>query len=180
MDACREAITREMARIEVSGSLYQSAATVLAAIDGFALMLTGKRDYFHLKGHGGQWDHGAISQRRKEPVMIGSGDLFANVSTRLNDEEIAVLAELPGVKIERIVSTGQASPPGFWYDQGYTEWVVLFAGSAGLLIEGEDAPRILRAGSYVMIPPHARHRVEWTDADEPTIWLAVHSGRFSG
>jgi len=53
MGACRETITREMARMQVNGPLYYSASTVLAAIDGFALLLTGERDYFHLKGHGG-------------------------------------------------------------------------------------------------------------------------------
>ncbi len=111
--------------------------------------------------------------------MIKAGEIFVNVATSLNEEEIAVLADLPGARIERIVSTGQASPPGFWYDQDQTEWVVLLAGSAGLLIEGEDAPRILRAGSYVEITAHVRHRVEWTAANEPTIWLAVRSSRFS-
>ena len=84
------------------------------------------------------------------------------------------LAEIPGGKIERIVSTGQASPPGYWYDQDETEWVFLIAGSAGLLIEGEGAARVLGAGDFVEIPAHVRHRVEWTDARKPTIWLAVH------
>ena len=79
--------------------------------------------------------------------------------TCLGEEEIAALADLPGARIERIVSTGQASPPGFWYDQDHAEWVVLLSGSAGLWIEDEDAPRILRPGSYVEIPAHARHRV---------------------
>ena len=41
------------------------------------------------------------------------------------------------------------------------------------MIEGEYAPRVLAPGDYVEIPPHVRHRVEWTDADEPTVWLAV-------
>jgi cupin 2 domain-containing protein len=102
--------------------------------------------------------------------------IFAGVPTRADKEETAVLMSLPGVRIERIVSTGQASPPGFWYDQAWTEWVILLAGSAGLLIEGEDAPRILAPGDYLEIPPHARHRVEWTAADPPTVWLAVHAG----
>lgn len=53
MGACREAITREMARMQINGPLYYSASTVVAAIDGFALLLTGERDYFYLKGHGG-------------------------------------------------------------------------------------------------------------------------------
>ncbi len=49
----------------------------------------------------------------------------------------------------------------------------------GALHEGGEAPRILRPGSYPEIPPRVRHRVEWTDANQPTVWLAVHSGRFS-
>jgi cupin 2 domain-containing protein len=28
----------------------------------------------------------------------------------------------------------------------------------------------------VHIPPHARHRVAWTDSQEPTVWLALHHG----
>jgi cupin 2 domain-containing protein len=105
---------------------------------------------------------------------IKSGDLFAEVAVRLEREETEVLAELPGARVERIVSTGQASPEGFWYDQDWTEWVVVLTGSAGVRIEGEEAARILAPGAYLEIPPHVRHRVEWTDADEPTVWLAVH------
>ena len=67
-----------------------------------------------------------------------------------------------------------ASPPGFWYDQAQHEWIAVLAGSAGLLFEGEVEPRILRAGDFLNIPAHARHRVEWTDADQPTVWLAIH------
>ena len=53
--------------------------------------------------------------------------------------------------------------------------MIVLAGSAGLLIEGEDAPRILAPGDYLEIPPHVRHRVEWTDSARPTVWLAVHA-----
>nr|WP_281932819.1 cupin domain-containing protein [Methylocystis iwaonis] len=106
--------------------------------------------------------------------MLAAGNLFANIPERLTEEEFTALAELPGARIERIVSTGQASPAGYWYDQEQTEWVILLSGSAGLLFEGEDAPRILRPGDYVEIPARLRHRIEWTDATEPTVWLAVH------
>jgi cupin 2 domain-containing protein len=106
---------------------------------------------------------------------LRTGNLFASVPARLEEEETTLLAELPGARIERIVSTGQASPPGFWYDQDQTEWVIVLAGSASLLIGGEAEPRILAPGDWVEIPPHVRHRVEWTDADEPTVWLALHA-----
>ena len=106
--------------------------------------------------------------------MVKSGNIFGGVRPGLSGEETAVLAGHPGAVVERIVSTGQASPPGFWYDQDWTEWVVVLAGEAGLRIEGEAAPRTLRVGDHVELPAHVRHRVEWTLADPPTVWLAVH------
>jgi hypothetical protein len=42
----------------------------------------------------------------------------------------------------------QRSPPGFWYDQFWAEWVIVLAGSAGLCFEGEAEARVL----YVLIP----------------------------
>ncbi|MGO9895390.1 MAG: cupin domain-containing protein [Bryobacteraceae bacterium] len=95
-------------------------------------------------------------------------------SRKLVDEDVMVLAQSPGARIERIVSAGQACPPGFWYDQDNTEWVFLIGGSACLLFEGEASSRELRPGDYVEIPAHRRHRVEWTAPDEPTVWLVVH------
>ena len=52
--------------------------------------------------------------------------------------------------------------------------MLVLAGSAGLLIEGEAAPRTLGPGDYVHLPAHVRHRVAWTEAGRDTIWLAVH------
>lgn len=106
--------------------------------------------------------------------MIRGGNIFANLPTHLPQEEATILAERAGAVVERIVSTGQASPEGFWFDQDWAEWVILLAGAAGLWIEGEAAPRRLKPGEYVELPPHVRHRVEWTDPDRPTVWLAVH------
>lgn len=79
----------------------------------------------------------------------------------------------PGVRLERIVSFGQASPDGFWYDQVEAEWVVLLKGRARLEIAGEAAERVLGPGDAVFLPAHCRHRVAWTDPDEPTVWLAL-------
>jgi cupin 2 domain-containing protein len=103
-----------------------------------------------------------------------SGNIFDHVPERLDEEQITELLTAPDLRIERIVSTGQASPPGFWYDQDRPEWVVVLQGSAGLLFEGESEPRALACGDHVLIPAHARHRVAWTDPERPTIWLAVH------
>ncbi|MDZ3992369.1 cupin domain-containing protein [Pseudomonas sp. Teo4] len=88
-------------------------------------------------------------------------------------ELVDELLKRPGLRIERIVSNGQASPPGFWYDQAEGEWILLLSGAAGLCIEDEGHTRLLKPGDCLDIPPHCRHRVEWTDQHEPTIWLAV-------
>ncbi len=104
----------------------------------------------------------------------GNGNLFAGIRGPLRDENITALITTPLMKIERIVSTGHASPPDFWYDQEWAEWVTIIAGSATILFEDEAEPRALEIGDYLLIPPHRRHRVTRTDPDRPTIWLAVH------
>ncbi|MFC1814166.1 cupin domain-containing protein [Thermodesulfobacteriota bacterium] len=76
-------------------------------------------------------------------------------------------------KIERIVSKGHASSEGFWYDQDQDEWVMLLKGRAKLLFEGSDGIVELIPGDYINIPAHAKHRVEWTEPDTETVWLAV-------
>jgi cupin 2 domain-containing protein len=101
-------------------------------------------------------------------------NLFELAHADLREEQFAALVEAANVKIERIVSNGQASPPGFWYDQVWAEWVVLLSGSAGLRFEGEADVLVLRAGDHVLIPARKKHRVEWTEASGATIWLAVH------
>lgn len=78
-----------------------------------------------------------------------------------------------GILIERIISTGQCSPPGFWYEQERDEWVVLLQGESELLWE-DGRRRILIAGNWVFIPAGERHRVERTTVNPPCIWLAVH------
>lgn len=104
-----------------------------------------------------------------------TGNLLAKLpATAEVQERFEALLCRPGLRIERIVSTGQTSPPGFWYDQADAEWVLLVAGRAALRFEDEDEPRVLAAGDWLLIAPHRRHRVEWTDKAVPTIWLAVH------
>jgi cupin 2 domain-containing protein len=88
-------------------------------------------------------------------------------------ERVDALLTRPGLRIERIVSRGQASPPGFWYDQPEAEWVVVLAGAARLRFQDETEARALGPGDCVDIAPHRRHRVEWTDPATPTVWLAV-------
>jgi cupin 2 domain-containing protein len=106
-----------------------------------------------------------------------SGNLFAAIPPRLAREEVTTLLTSSGLRIERIVSHGHASPPGFWYDQPQPEWVTVLAGRAALRFEDSDATMRLEPGDWVHIAAHRRHRVEWTDPTQATIWLAVHYDR---
>jgi cupin 2 domain-containing protein len=106
--------------------------------------------------------------------MRTHGNLFADIATVTTDQLEDLLAA-PGVRIERIVMTAQAtSPSDVWYDEPVTEWIVVLAGAAELLFEDEPTPRRLQPGDYVLIMPHQRHRVTWLTPDGPTVWLAVH------
>lgn len=101
-------------------------------------------------------------------------NIFDNLPpTTAAEEAFQTLLQTPGVRIERIVSQGHRSPDGFWYDQDTDEWVLVLRGAARLQFQGE-APLDLEPGAYVHIPAHRRHRVEWTDPTQPTVWLAIH------
>lgn len=103
-------------------------------------------------------------------------NLFRDLPESLPEELFQVLAARGDVRIERIVSQGHASPKGYWYDQPQCEFVVVLQGSATLRIEGEDHPRVLVPGDFVNLLPHQKHRVESTDPDVTTVWLAIHYG----
>jgi len=105
-------------------------------------------------------------------------NIFSPLPDAAHSERFDDLLIRQGCRIERIVSHGQASPPGFWYEQDWDEWVLLLAGGAVLGFEDAPAGRCwqmnLCVGDYVLIPQGQRHRVESTDTTAATIWLAVH------
>jgi cupin 2 domain-containing protein len=105
--------------------------------------------------------------------MTAKTSLFEGLPMALPEEVFTPSLERPGLRIERIVSHGQASPPGFWFDQAQCEWVMVLKGAAKLRFKDGDAVVDLGPGDWVDIPAHRRHRVEWTAPHEPTIWLAV-------
>ncbi|MEZ6122250.1 MAG: cupin domain-containing protein [Planctomycetaceae bacterium] len=99
-------------------------------------------------------------------------NFFDNIPDSLPEELVTILLKSPGCRIERILSHGQSSPEGFWYDQDETEWVVVLKGSARLQFSDGTIVK-LNPGDHVCIGPHERHRVDWTTSDEVTVWLAV-------
>ena len=103
-----------------------------------------------------------------------TGDsLLRDLPEDLPEELVEILAEIDSIRIERIVSTGHASPKGFWYDQPQREFVLVVKGRARLEFDDGEALD-LEAGGWADIPAHRRHRVAWTTPDEPTVWLAIH------
>ncbi|MBV8626852.1 MAG: cupin domain-containing protein [Paraburkholderia sp.] len=108
------------------------------------------------------------------------GHLFSVDGLPGPGERFDTLAEGKGVRIERIVSTGQASPEGFWYDNPHEEWVVLLSGGAALEFEGVPETHVMQPGDYVRLPAHCRHRVAWTQAGEATFWVAIHYEEIPG
>jgi cupin 2 domain-containing protein len=107
--------------------------------------------------------------------MVSSGNMLSGLPQgALPDEAVDTLLAGPHVRIERIVSTGQATPEGEWYDQDDDEWVLLVSGAARLKIEGEERDRSLQPGDWLLLPAHCRHRVTWMEAEPATVWLAIH------
>ena len=100
-------------------------------------------------------------------------NIFTNVKDNLPEEEFLELASSEYIKIERIISTGQQSPEGYWYDQEQSEWVLVLAGR-GVLEFANGHVIELNQGDYVNIPAHQKHRVKATSTDEATVWLAIH------
>jgi len=97
-------------------------------------------------------------------------NLLASLPVAAESEHFQTLLERTDLRIERIVSDGQVSPPGFWYEQAEDEWVLLLAGQAAL--EYGDGTRVeLSAGDSLLIPAGVRHRLAFTAPR--TVWLAV-------
>lgn len=107
-------------------------------------------------------------------MTINTGSLFAGLPNDLPQELLEPLAQGNGFRLERIVSTGHATPQGQWYDQEDDEWVILLKGRATLSFSDDEQVLELIPGDWLHIPAHRRHRVERTDPSQPTVWLALH------
>lgn len=102
-----------------------------------------------------------------------TANIFNDIPANLPEELFTILVENKNVRIERIVSDGQRTPAGEWYDQLQHEWVIVLQGEA--VIEYESTEQLnLKAGDFLLIPAGTVHRVAWTTAAEQTVWLAIH------
>jgi cupin 2 domain-containing protein len=115
--------------------------------------------------------------RKKRICMLPETfNILATLPSAREGEVFEQIAGTGAVRIERIVSNGQATAEGEWYEQKQDEWVLLLAGSAGLQFADSAQPVRLASGDYLLIPAGCRHRVAWTDPHQKTVWLAVHFG----
>ncbi len=110
------------------------------------------------------------------PPSLETGNLFQLPDPLPTVEVLTDLWSTPHLRLEQILSTGQTTPPGEWYDQSQDEWVVLLQGRATLTYD-TGATVTMGPGDYRLIPAHVRHRVDFTTSAPPCIWLAIHSLR---
>ncbi|RLA37563.1 MAG: cupin [Gammaproteobacteria bacterium] len=103
-----------------------------------------------------------------------AGSLYTDLPEPVAVEHFDELLTGEAFRLQRIVSTGQITPPGEWYDQDDDEWVVILQGAAEVRLADEPQARRLTPGDWLLLPAGCRHRVEWTTDDGPTVWLALH------
>lgn len=103
------------------------------------------------------------------------GNIFSLEEYKLNKdfEFFQTLFQNKNIKIERIISEGHSSPKGFWYDQEEHEWVILLDGKAKIKFFEPEKTIELCPGDFILIKPHEKHRVEWTEPNKKTYWLAI-------
>jgi cupin 2 domain-containing protein len=101
-------------------------------------------------------------------------NLLSNLPDKLPEELTTVLQQGRGIRSKRSFRPATSPPEGFWYDQTEHELAMVLTGAARLAFEDRVVEMI--SGDSINIPAYARHRVEWTTPDQPTVWLAVYYG----
>lgn len=97
-------------------------------------------------------------------------NLFQIDGDNSNGEVSEVLIFTDKVKLERILSYGDPSPKGEWYEQSEDEWVALVRGAAVLEYGGGEMVE-LRGGDNLIIEAGVKHRVDSVSDD--AIWIAL-------
>ena len=100
-------------------------------------------------------------------------NIYNDIPPAIPEEIFEEIISSGNIRIERIVSKGQSSPDNFWYDQDQNEWVIVLKGKAKLKFVDDEKAVEMKEGDYLNIPAHKKHRVESTDPENETIWLAV-------
>jgi len=107
-------------------------------------------------------------------VKLTRGNIHSKIPSAKDREIFQTLAQNKKLKIERIVSQGQATEEGKWLKESHAEWAIILKGAAKLRFRKDNRLIKLKTGDYIFIPKNTPHRIEWTPPREKTIWLAVH------
>ncbi|MGC6482850.1 MAG: Nif11 domain/cupin domain-containing protein [Synechococcus sp.] len=100
--------------------------------------------------------------------------LFRGRPPSMGAEHIRTLHSGETWRLELIHSCAASTPADIWYDQQEHEWLTLLRGSARLQLDDPWQVLDLCVGDGLYLPPHRRHRVERTDPDPGTLWLALY------
>jgi cupin 2 domain-containing protein len=100
-------------------------------------------------------------------------NIFEDIPEKADKEFLEILFQNDSVKLERIVSRGHSSPKIFWYDQDKNEFVLLISGNATIAFDDGSIIKI-NPGDFFIIPANKKHRVEYTDPKEKSIWLTAY------
>ncbi len=101
-------------------------------------------------------------------------NILSQIPIDSKEEVFQDILSLKNVKIERIISNGNITPPDAPYLQEQAEWVLVLKGEAEVLFCETGTYHRLKPGDYLYIPANCSHRVTYTSLEEATIWLAVH------
>lgn len=110
-----------------------------------------------------------MTEKKKGAASRGH---FPPFSFLLSGETIEEVCRTAAFRVERIVSSGFASPSSFWYDQDEDEWVAVLSGEGTLEFE-DGSLETLKVGDWIFLPARLRHRVAFTTKEPPCVWLAV-------
>ncbi len=115
------------------------------------------------------------SRGAENPASIPAiNNLFALIPENFEKEYFEKLLKNEHLFLERIVSEGHITPFDTWLCENTDEWVIVLSGSAKLSFQNDNSTVELQAGDYLTIPAGTYHRVEWTDPNTKTVWLALH------
>ena len=107
------------------------------------------------------------------PPSARAGNLLSEPLPDQGAESERVLLSAEQWRLVLIQSNDYKSPEGEWMVQKDAEWVLLLRGSAELSFRGPEERIDLSVGDPVLIAPQRPHRVERTDPDPGTLWLAL-------
>ncbi len=107
------------------------------------------------------------------PSKIKTGNFFNSINLKSNKEQFTELIKGRSFTAEKIVSNGFKSPDNKWMSEDNDEWVMLLKGRAKLEFE-EGVVINLKAGDYLLIPAHTKHRVIYTSKKPFCYWLAIY------